>query len=162
MTIFYFTTTGNCLDAAKHIGGNLLSIPQLIHENRFQFRDNAVGLVFPVYYSGLPKMVKQFLEKTSWEADYSFAVATYGGNSWATLANLQRLVKKHGQHFDYMKLVLTVDNYIPHFEMADELAKLPGKNVEGQLQCIVEDIKNRRTNFGLCSPLSAERTASET
>jgi len=146
MTIFYFTATGNCLDVAKHIGGNLLSIPQLMRENRFQFKDDAVGLVFPVYFSGLPKMVRRFLEKAHWEAEYSFAVATYGGNSWATLPNLQKLAEKHSQHFDYMKLVLTVDNYIPGFEMADELAKLTGKNVAGQLQGITADIQNRQTN----------------
>jgi ferredoxin len=146
MTIFYFTATGNCLDVAKHIGGNLLSIPQLIRENRFQFKDDIVGLIFPVYFSGLPKMVKRFLEKARWEADYSFTVATYGGNSWATLTKLQKLVEKHNQHFDYMKLVETVDNYIPGFEMADELAKLPKKNIEGQIQVIINDIQNRQTN----------------
>jgi ferredoxin len=151
MTIFYFTATGNCLEAARHIGGNLLSIPQLMRENRFQFKDDAVGLVFPIYCSGLPKMVKRFLEKARWEADYSFAVATYGGNSWATLANLQKLAERRSQHFDYMKSVVTVDNYIPGFEMADELAKLPGKNVAGQLQGITTDIQNRHTNNAAAS-----------
>ena len=32
MKICYFTATGNCLYVAKQIGGELLSIPQLIIE----------------------------------------------------------------------------------------------------------------------------------
>jgi flavodoxin len=36
MSIFYFTTTGNCLYIAKNIGGELLSIPQIEYRRRYQ------------------------------------------------------------------------------------------------------------------------------
>jgi MinD superfamily P-loop ATPase containing an inserted ferredoxin domain len=146
VTIFYFTSTGNCLDVAKHIGGELLSIPQLMRENRFEFEDDAVGLVCPVYFAGLPKMVTQFLKRASWKADYSFAIVTYGWNPWATLYYLQKSAEKCGRQFDYLNLVSTVDNYLPHFEMANELAELPLKNVKLQIQDIATDISNRKAN----------------
>jgi flavodoxin len=30
MKVFYFTATGNCLEVAKAIGGELLSIPKIL------------------------------------------------------------------------------------------------------------------------------------
>ena len=35
MKIFYYTATGNSLDVAKRIGGQLYSIPQLLKENNY-------------------------------------------------------------------------------------------------------------------------------
>lgn len=35
MTILYFTATGNCLYVAKQLGGELLSIPQLMKNGTF-------------------------------------------------------------------------------------------------------------------------------
>ncbi|MDR2588945.1 MAG: hypothetical protein LBC67_05905, partial [Spirochaetales bacterium] len=51
MTIFYFTATGNSLYAAKTLGGKLYSIPQLLKEGQFEFADDSIGFVFPVYRS---------------------------------------------------------------------------------------------------------------
>lgn len=49
MKIFYYTSTGNCLDVAKRIGGELYSIPQLLKENRLEFEDEAIGIICPTY-----------------------------------------------------------------------------------------------------------------
>lgn len=48
MKILYFTATGNSLYVARQIGGELLSIPQLIREESCEVRDTAVGIVCPV------------------------------------------------------------------------------------------------------------------
>jgi Pyruvate/2-oxoacid:ferredoxin oxidoreductase delta subunit len=149
MTIFYFTATGNSLDAARKIGGadcTLLSIPQLMRQNCFTFKDDAVGLVCPVYYLGIPKMVTQFLTKAKWDADYSFAVLTYGGNQLATLYNLKKLVAEREQHFDYTNAIITVSNYIQGYDMAKAFSELSTKNVDKQIQDIFVDVKNRKTN----------------
>lgn len=151
MTILYFTSTGNCMQVAKHIGGNLLSIPQMIKENRYHFEDDTIGLVFPIYNVGLPKIVKRFIEKADWKADYSFAIGTYGAFSGAAMINLANLAGERGIKFDYMKELLTVDNYLPGFDMPDQIAKLPKKKTEENLKKIVSDIQARRTT----SPKSA-------
>lgn len=146
MMIFYFTSTGNCLYVAKRLGGELYSIPQLMKEKSFSFKDDVIGLVFPTYGFGLPNMVRQFLEQVSWEAEYSFAIATYGNLTGAVLPNLERFTAKRGLKFDYMNTLLMVDNYLPNFKVEDQLAKLPVKRIEESLAQILGDIQNRKTN----------------
>jgi ferredoxin len=149
MTILYFSATGNSLDAAKHIGGNgctLLSIPKLMREKRFEFADDVIGLVCPIYYFGVPKMVTRFLKEASLNAEYCFAVLTYGGNQMATAYNLQRLMKRRGRRFDYTATVSTVSNYLPGYDMTDIQRKLAAKNVPAQVSAIAEDINGRKTN----------------
>jgi ferredoxin len=154
MTIFYFTATGNSLDVARKIGSEgtkLLSIPQLMREGSFSFEDDVIGLVFPVYYLGTPKMVTAFLEKTRWKSEYSFAVLTYGGNQIATTYHLQKLVEKHGQHFDYMNAISTVTNYLPKYDLSDAVSALSAKNAEEQIRDVQADIKTRQTNTPVAS-----------
>jgi len=145
MIILYFTSTGNSLQVAKNIGGTLLSIPQMIKEERYHFEDDAIGLIFPIYGFGLPKIVQRFLEKVSWKADYSFAIGTYGNKPGATMVNLEKFVHNRGIKFDYMAEILMVDNFLPGFEMAKEIQKLPEKKTEENLQQIVTDIHVRKT-----------------
>jgi hypothetical protein len=78
MTIFYCTSTGNSLAVAKRIGGNLISIPQIIDALETHYNDDAIGVVFPVYSNAPPRMVRLFLDKVRLEADYLFAIGTYG------------------------------------------------------------------------------------
>jgi ferredoxin len=153
MTIFYFTSTGNCLAVAKKIGGNLVSIPQVIDLPDLHFKDNVIGLIFPVYGFGMPKMVRKFLEKATWEADYSFAIGTYGNLPGAAMIGVQNCAKNHGQHFDYAESLLMIDNYLPGFDMNNQIAKLPEKNVDENLSRIIADIQNRRTHAAAAGPI---------
>ncbi len=146
MTIFYFTSTGNCLYVAKRIGGSLLSIPKLMKTKTFKFKDDVIGLIYPTYGFGMPNIVRQFLEQASWEAEYTFAIATYGNLTGAVLHNLERFAAAHGKKFDYMNTLLMVDNYLPNFKVEDQLAKLPEKKIEENLTQIIEDIRCKRTN----------------
>lgn len=159
MTIFYFTSTGNCLAVAKKIGGNLVSIPQVIDSPDLHFKDNVIGLIFPVYGFGMPKMVRKFLEKATWKADYSFAIGTYGNLPGAAMADVQKSAKRHGQHFDYTESLLMVDNYLPGFDMNDQIAKLPEKHIDENLSRIIVDIQNRRTFNAAAGPVWRALTA---
>ncbi len=141
MTIFYFTGTGNCLAVAKAVGGNLVSIPQIIDKPDLRFEDDAIGLVFPIYGFGLPKMVRRFLENAALKADYTFVVGTYGNMPGASMYNVQH---KLGKRFDYADSLLMVDNYLPMFEMADQEAKLPQKKTAENLARIVADVSERK------------------
>lgn len=59
MKILYFTATGNCLYVAKQLGGELLSIPQLMKSGTFSIEDDVVGVVNPVYCADMPKMAQR-------------------------------------------------------------------------------------------------------
>lgn len=146
MTVFYFTGTGNSLAVAKRIGGNLVSIPQVVDSDNLHYKDDVIGVVFPVYALAAPKIVRQFLEKVKFEADYTFAIGTYGGIPGTAMLNVQKLAKKNGYRFDYAENLLMVDNFLPTFEIEKQIAKLPEKKTEENTARIIEDIRNRKHN----------------
>ncbi|GAB6285478.1 MAG: hypothetical protein STSR0009_16790 [Methanoregula sp.] len=84
-TIFCFTGTGNSLKVARDVGAGLpdAEIIHMSHTNLPRTAvgyTGAVGIVFPVYYCGLPHMVKQFVELLNLDPPcYEFGIATYGG-----------------------------------------------------------------------------------
>jgi ferredoxin len=158
MTTFYFTSTGNCLAVAKKIGepfpgSKLISIPQVIESSDLHFKDDVIGLVFPIYGFGLPKMVRRFMEQAKWEADYSFAIGTYGSMSGAAMRNVQRLAAKRENRFDYAESLLMVDNYLPGFDMDSQIAKLPEKQVDENLSGIITAITARKKQAATASVL---------
>ena len=154
MTIFYFTSTGNSLAVAKRIGGTLISIPQVVDSPDLSYKDDAIGVIFPVYGWTTPVMVGRFLDKVKFEADYIFAIGTYGNIPGAAMLNLQRRAVKNGYRFDYANQLLTVDNFLPIFEMGAQIKKLPGKKVEEKTAKIVDDINNRRRLQAGASPVA--------
>jgi len=60
------------------------------------FETGVVGIVFPVYYAGLPHMVRQFVELLNLDPQcYEFGIATYGGMPGIAFDQLcECLVKK--------------------------------------------------------------------
>ncbi len=144
MTILYFTSTGNCLSIAKKLDGQLLSIPQMIKQNRYDFTDDEIGIIFPVHSFGVPKIVKNFLTKANIKANYTFAIATYGNISGPTLINLKKESLKEGLTFNYMNQILMVDNYLPMFDIDDQLKQ--EKYIEQNTEKIISDILSKKEN----------------
>jgi ferredoxin len=144
MTILYFTSTGNCLAVAKRIGGNLVSIPQALKSLDLGFKDDAIGVVFPIYGFSLPLMVHKFLNSAKLSAGYSFAIGTYGNLPGAAMEKFRKQAEDNGLKLDYTNHLLMVDNDLPGFDMNDQIAKLPEKRTEDCLTAIVEDIKSRK------------------
>jgi ferredoxin len=89
-------------------------------------------------------MVRRFLDKVRLEAEYHFAIGTYGNLPGACMYNLQKNAEKRGFCFDYLNGLLTVDNFLPVFEIDTQVAKLPKKRTEEMTVKIVEDIQNRK------------------
>lgn len=146
MKILYFTATGNSLYIAKSFGGETYSIPQLLKENRFEIEDEKIGIVFPVYHSGVPKIVEEFLDKAKLNADYIFGLATYGLFSGAATRHLIKIGERNGIRFSYINEIVMVDNYLPGFEMKQQSDGQSKKRIDEKLHKIVSDIKDRR-NF---------------
>ena len=85
MKIFYFTGTGNSLAVAKKFNGEWISIPQVVkRKSTLAYRDEAIGIVFPLYCLNPPKMVCEFLSRAKFQIDYLFAIATYGNLAGAS------------------------------------------------------------------------------
>lgn len=144
MKTFYFSATGNCLAAAKKIGGELISIPKALHEDGAVYKDDAIGFIFPVFDGTFPRIMDEFLNSRKFEAEYFFAVATYGFFPGNTLAAFQKLAVEHGIKLDYSAELKMVDNYLPLFDVEKEIKKLPGKKTEETLSRIAADIASRK------------------
>lgn len=143
MTVCYFTASGNCLYVAKRIGGTLLSIPQLMKQDSIEIADDAVGIVCPVYAVEMPMMVKEFLQKAKIKTEYFFFVYTFGMGYAEAFAHVELICRDKGLKLSYINAIQMVDNYLPGFEMQNQIDTLPKKNVEGQIKKLLADIESR-------------------
>ncbi|MGI6117201.1 MAG: EFR1 family ferrodoxin [Bilifractor sp.] len=147
MKILYFTASGNCLAVAKRFEAERYSIPQMIKENRYILEDDVIGIIYPVYGFGIPGIVIRYLKQATLKADYIFVIATYGNMDGATLHEMKKLLESNGNRADYYRTLLMVDNYLPGFDIRDQLAKLPEKDIEGHLSGILEDVRQRKKRY---------------
>lgn len=143
MTILYFTATGNSLYVAKQFDGKLVSIPQAIKNGEYEFSDDAIGVVCPLYCNVPPKIVLDYLAKAKLAAGYKFMILTYGHANFGAAALAAELCNK--QQFDYIRTILMVDNYLPAFDMNKETAT--DKKVDEQLEKLKEGIKTREKSI---------------
>lgn len=152
MKICYFTATGNCLYVAKRIGGDLLSIPRLMRQETIEIIDDAVGVVCPVYAVEMPMMVREFLKKAKIRTDYFFFIYTYGSGYGEAFAHVELAVREVGLKLSYINAVIMVDNFLPVFDMQEQMDTLPQKDVEGQLEIIYQDIAQRKERIVTITP----------
>lgn len=145
MTVCYFTASGNCLYVARRIGGTLLSIPQLMRQETIEIADDAVGIVCPVYNCEMPMMVRAFMQKAHISTPYFFYVYTYGMGFGEAYARAKLSAGEAGLELSYVNAVQMVDNFLPYFNMQEQIDTLPQKNVEGQLETVCGEIAARKT-----------------
>ena len=109
MKIFYYTATGNSLDVAKRIGGQLYSIPQLLKENKLEFEDEAIGIICPTYVWSIPELAVEFLDKAKLKTNYFFGIMTYGNMDIGVKNHFVKIAKKNNLDVKYVKSLLMVD-----------------------------------------------------
>lgn len=111
--IFYFTATGNSLYVARQLADEnteLLSIPQLVKQERRDFEADEIGIVYPIYGHMPPNMVRGFIKQVRIKADYKFAVLTYGMLDFNAAELWDGISQKAGTKFDYINTLVMVDN----------------------------------------------------
>ena len=140
--LFYFTGTGNSLYVARQIEEKPISIPQVLHQENLNFKDEKIGIVYPVYAGEAPKIILEFLEKATFETDYFYLILTYGKDVTDAPECIARLLEEKGRHVNYIHSILMVDNYLPSFDMNEQRAM--DKNVEQQIQQALQDIQNKK------------------
>ncbi len=154
MTILYFTATGNSLHVAKAFGGEVVSIPSMVKSGQYEFSDDKIGIVFPIYSNKVFPYIEDFLMNAKFNCDYLFAVMTYGIFSAAAPDHLLKIARKAGLKFDYVNKVKMVDNWIPGFKMDKQVASEYKKDIPGQLSVIVSDVEESKNLMQECSFLS--------
>ncbi len=144
MIIAYFSATGNSKYVATRIvkdGDELLSIPDLIGEGRFELEDDVIGIVAPTYSWGLPSIVVDFLSRSKIEADYVFYISTYGTTPGSSMA----MAKKLQPCIEAFYSVRMVDAWTVMFDLSKkEKVDRWTKDTERQIDDIVRMIDERK------------------
>lgn len=143
--VLYFTGTGNCLYVARQLAGKegeILSIPQLMRKKQFEIEADEIGLVYPIYGHMPPNMVREFIKKAQLKAEYKFAVLTYGMRKCNAVEIWDDISRKAGNAFDYIGTIVMVDNWLPNFDMNEQM-KID-KHIPENLAKIASDLSNRR------------------
>lgn len=153
--IFYFSGTGNSLDAALRMqaeGEEVVNITDCIWEKKFSFtlgEDENAGFIFPVYFGGLPSIVQVFLSKVKFNRlpVYTYAVLTCGGDACGAGNMTAATLEKNGLLLDAAWVVEMPDNYIFMYEPDTEEEKMAVLEQAGpHLEEIKEHINNRDSN----------------
>ncbi len=124
-TIYYFTGTGNSLMIARAIASELgsaeaVSIARAV-DGAPRVGSKCVGLVFPVYYGGLPHIVRQFISNLSGLKDtYFFAVATHAGEPGSVLPQLGQELQQTGHELSAGYLITMPSNYVVGYDAPGE------------------------------------------
>lgn len=143
--ILYFTGTGNCLYVARQLADDhteLLSIPQLMKQKKFEIEADEIGLVYPIYGHMPPYMVRQFIQKAKLKAGYKFAILTYGARKCDAVEIWDRISRNASNGFDYINTLMMVDNWLPNFDMNEQIKM--DKHIPENLQKITADIAAER------------------
>ena len=154
-TIYYFTGTGNSLkvarDLSKHLDDcELTSIAKVWQNENIVATSKKVGIVFPLYYYGLPKIISDFLNKTNFDkTDYIFAVITMGGE-WegVSLKQLEKILRAKSKTLNAGFLVSMPNNFIFDMDVSpkDQEKELLEKS-RNQIANIAESIKTNVLNM---------------
>jgi ferredoxin len=120
--IFYFTGTGNSLYAADKIAGaqgdQLYSIAKLMDQKKetlhYNFGENELlGLVFPIYAWGPPKIVLNFIRKLHITGNpYIFSLCTCGGEEGNTTKVIRKALAAKGLSLGSAFSLSMPNNYI--------------------------------------------------
>lgn len=148
--VVYFSGTGNSMSIAKDIAKQLKD--KVIHiedalEKQDEIIDSVIGIVFPIYFSGIPEPVEKFVENFKFhENQYIFCIATGGLMEGNATKIIGKLLKKRGYTLSYKSVFIMPDNLVIIFgrpkPKIDGLLERQTKYIDG----IVEDIKNRKIN----------------
>lgn len=116
--IYYFSATGNSLEISRRIAkelGDCIIKPMTaqVPVEPVGGDSEAVGFVFPVFYNGLPRLVKRFAEKLAiYPGTYCFAIANSGGTRANPLGMLEDILTEKGIRLSYADEVRMPGNYI--------------------------------------------------
>lgn len=122
--LFYFSGTGNSLQAAKYFAEanneELVSISAFMNSSKEAFyhklaKDEIIGFIFPVYAWGPPEMVNEFVKRLKLENynnNYVFTVVTCGGNIGNTVKIIEKSLGERNIKLNSGFSIIMPNNYI--------------------------------------------------
>jgi ferredoxin/flavodoxin len=116
--IFYFSGTGNSLALAKSLAGKLgnARLTRIAYTDETEIVSTAekVGIIYPVYAFGMPKIVKAFISKLKVSpGSYIFAICNYGGMSGGAMKQMQKALAAKDIKLNAGFGLVMPSNYLP-------------------------------------------------
>jgi ferredoxin len=153
--IFYFTGTGNSLHVAKKISRNfeqvdLIAVPKVIAEEQYNYEEYvSVGVVVPLYFMGMPKLVYEFLYKLNIpDALYIFCIVTRAYTKGMVFSELDKILISKGKGLDYGRYISLPDSYIRWAGARDkEVQKKLLEESDKQIEIIKKDIFDNKKHI---------------
>lgn len=150
--IFYFTGTGNSLaaarDMAEKIGDTkIVSMAEAVKEGNIDLPYERIGFAFPVYYSCVPAIVKQFIGKLNFSSSqYIFSVVTFGGAYGMALAQLSKYIAERRGFLNAGFPVRMPGNYIDKYNAFPEaLQRMLFKRAKKRINSISALVKKKES-----------------
>ncbi len=163
--IYYFTSTGNSLAAARRIAAGidarLVPVPSAMKQAHIRPEADAVGIVCPVYYAsnggGVPLIVRRFIGSLQdIGGRYVFAVCTSGYTPGETIGNMDKYLRARGGRLS-AGFILNMSRVTLAQALWDKADKMRGKDTavqpdagptageyEHKLGTIIETVRGRR------------------
>jgi ferredoxin/flavodoxin len=149
-TIYYFTSTGNSLEIARQIATKLgdtklASMATPPPTTPIGGPNQNVGFIFPVYFFGMPRIVKRYIQNLTIAPEtYCYAITNYGGNKGDTLGMLNDVLKKKGTHLSYAEGIVMPGNYIVRYESParEDVAEMR-QDAQQKIEVVAQSIRNR-------------------
>ncbi|MGL4987677.1 MAG: EFR1 family ferrodoxin [Cetobacterium sp.] len=145
-TIYYFSGTGNTLYLAKILAERcnykLQNIATLKDEKVTLTGD--VGLLFPIYAMGIPKIVQEFLKNAEIEnVNYIFSVASCGGSGYGIpFSQIDEILETKNCRLDYSEYCHMPDNYLKLFKpLSEEESKIDINSSKIKIGSIAQNIE---------------------
>jgi hypothetical protein len=142
--VFYHTGTGNSLLVARSLAESLGAGPPLPLRALASLPLTgleALGLVFPVNFLGLPRYVRDLLRGAALhEGLYVFAAATNGGDPGNALGEVDRILREKGLRLDYGTSLPMGDNSLATATTSAKLRERLGdidRRVDGLARAVV-------------------------
>ena len=150
--IFYFTGTGTSLYISREIKerlgqAELIPLVSLLKNAQpCHIQAPRIGLVFPVYFLGIPPVVRQALEKMIFNPQtYVFAALPNGGDAGNTLRQLDHLLRKKGGRLHFGLDLALGDNSIVYHTSDTQLKQRIIAAGSG-LESLVGAVEQHQTN----------------
>lgn len=161
--IYYFTGTGNTLAVARALATvlgdtKLVPLRRAICAGGVSSDADVVGIAFPVYFLGIPAIVREFLQQLRFEGDpYIYAIATCGERPGPALFDVKDLLAERGRTLAAGYVVVMPENYIGPVDLMQDADRVQEKDAaaKGRIPAIATAIRERKvsTPEGDCSAL---------
>jgi ferredoxin len=154
-TIYYFTGTGNSLNIAKSLAEKiekceLIPIAKIWQNKNIVSTSGRIGFVFPLYYSGLPKIVYDFVSKIDVsDSEYFFSVVTSAGDvTDLPLQQIAKLLQEKSKTLNAGFLITMPNNYIIGYDIHPEARQKEFfENASKQLETITRFVNFKENNL---------------